>query len=50
MRSEIPKRRHGCFRLPPTQAELTRAFEEQAKETTQVMIEQVVQGSTLPVP
>lgn len=33
------------FRLPPTQAELTRAFEEQAKETTQVMIEQVVQGS-----
>ncbi|QCQ03746.1 bifunctional glutamate--cysteine ligase/glutathione synthetase [Ligilactobacillus animalis] len=33
------------FRLPPTQAELTRAFEEQAKETTHVMIEQVVQGS-----
>lgn len=33
------------FRLPPTQAELIRAFEEQAKETTQVMIEQVVQGS-----
>ena len=33
------------FRLPPTQAELTHAFEKQAKETDQVMIEQVVQGS-----
>ena len=33
------------FRLPPTQAELTHAFEKQAKETGQVMIEQVVQGS-----